>query len=123
MIHHKIEEISIGGILHDGVGYLLGAAFGNGLSFVLNVMSSDNIGVVDKRKSGFVLEISMGLVSSVREDFHSIVVFVDLGVNQVNWEFGFVQGLDYTNVSEDVIGLSACQCIIRKLAFRESVYI
>jgi len=81
VVHDEIEEISIGSEFHDGVRHLLGGSLRESFSFVFDVMSSDNVGVVDKRKAGLVLEIGVGLVSSKTKDFHGIVLAVNFGVD------------------------------------------
>jgi len=40
----------------------------------------------------------------MREDFHGIVLLVDSGTNEINWEFGFVKGFDNTDISVDFFG-------------------
>jgi len=102
VVHDKVKEISIRSVLHNGVRDLLGASLGNSFSFGFNVVSSDNVGVVDERETSFIFEVSMGLVSGKTEDFHGIVLLVDLRVNQVNWELSLVEGLNDTNISENL---------------------
>jgi hypothetical protein len=59
--------------------------------------------VIKERKSGFVLEISVRSVVDIREDLHGVILLVHVGVDQVNREFGLVQGLDDGHVSVGVL--------------------
>lgn len=119
VVHDEIKEVTIGGEFHDGVGNLLAGSLGDGLSFVFNMMSSDNIGVVDKRETGFVLEISVGLVVSIREHLHGVVLLGGLGVNQVNGEFSLVQSFNDSDVTESFGIFSADHSLSLHLRFVE----
>lgn len=86
---------------------------------MFNVMGSDNIGVVDEGETGLVLEISVGLVVSIGEDLHGVVLLGDLRVDQVNGEFGLVQSFNDGNVSESFSGFSADQNVRLELVLVE----
>ena len=83
------------------------------------MVGSDNIGVVDEGETGFVLEVSVLLVVGIREDLHSVVLLGDLGVDQVNGEFGLVQSFNDSDVSESFSGLSANQNVRLELVLVE----
>lgn len=102
VVHNKIKEVPIGSVLHDSVRDLLGASLRDGFSFRLNVVSLDDVSMAEEGETSFVLEVGMGLVTGKTEDFHSVVLLVDLGVNQIHGELGFVQGLDDADISESV---------------------
>lgn len=107
VVHDEVKEVTVGSEFHNSVRNLLAASLGDSFSFLFNVVSSDDIGVVDERESGLVLEVSVGLAVGIREDLHGIVLLGNLGIDQVNWEFGFVQGLDDTDVSKSFSVISA----------------
>jgi len=83
------------------------------------VVGSDNIGVVDEGETGFVLEVSVGLVVGIGEDLHGVVLLGNLGVDQVNGEFGLVQSFNDSNVSESFGGFSADQNVGLELVLVE----
>lgn len=119
VVHDEIKEVTVGGEFHDGVGNFLAGSLGDGLSFVFNMMSSDNIGVVDKRETGLVLEISVGLVGGIGEDLHGVVLLGDLGVDQVHGEFSLVQSFDDGDVAESFGVISADHSFGLELGFVE----
>jgi len=86
---------------------------------VFNVVGSDNIGVVDEGETRFILEVSVGLVVGVGEDFHSVVLLGDLRVDQVNREFGLVQSFNDSDVSESFSGFSVDQNVGLELVLVE----
>jgi len=72
VLFHEAKEIAVDGIFGDDVRNLLFDVFKSGFSFALEIEVSDDIGVLERGKSGLILVVQVGFAVGVAKDLHGV---------------------------------------------------